>query len=201
MSSLKELQEMLRGLQPGEVSDPAPVATLLAKCWDELPGSEAAGMSGYKLLGRMEDVRWDPPVLSFGIERHGATVLRSTWAEVQYWDVDLQKATASLTGTSRRQVLPMQPRVTKKAMTALANEMADLVESRKADDRVEWLDDREAHVIVAQLFPESEGFRDTVSGRRRRFRGILEQVMSARGWETLRPYCFLRPDEEKPRER
>jgi hypothetical protein len=83
MSSLKELQEMLRGLQPGEVSDPAPVATLLAKCWDELPGSEDAGMRGYKLLGRMEDVRWDPPTIRFAIERHGATTLGSTRAEVQ----------------------------------------------------------------------------------------------------------------------
>jgi hypothetical protein len=95
----------------------------------------------------------------------------------------------------------MQPRVTKKAMTALANEMADLVESRKADGRVEWLDDREAHVIVAQLFPKRSGCKETVSGRRRRFREILEQVMSARGWEARGANWFRRIDEEKPRER
>ncbi len=39
-------------------------------------------------LGRMEDVRWEPPVLSFRIERHGAMGVGSTRAELQNWRVD-----------------------------------------------------------------------------------------------------------------
>jgi hypothetical protein len=59
----------------------------------------------------MEAVAWNPPVLTFRIERHGGTVLGSTRAELQHWHVDLERKTASLVKTGRRQLRPMQPRL------------------------------------------------------------------------------------------
>jgi len=77
---MKQLLEYLVSIQAGPISDTAQLETLLAACWDEFAGSEAEGMAGYKLHGRVDDVHWDSPVLTFVIERHGETVLGSTRA-------------------------------------------------------------------------------------------------------------------------
>ena len=61
----------------------------LAPVWDALAGDDG-GMTSRKLHGRMEVVLWNPPRLTFYIERHGATVLGSSRAEVQEWTVDLE---------------------------------------------------------------------------------------------------------------
>src|SRR5947208_12462125 len=49
---------------------------LLQGCWHNLQGSGETRMAAWK-LERIEQVRWDPPVLSFVVERHGAAVLGS----------------------------------------------------------------------------------------------------------------------------
>jgi len=36
-------------------------------------------MEGHKLKNRMESVMWNPPLLEFDIERHGATVNGAVW--------------------------------------------------------------------------------------------------------------------------
>jgi hypothetical protein len=59
---------------------------LLAASWDEFTG-DAGGMEGDKLLGRIEDVTWQPPKFTFTIERHGGTLMGSTRAELQDWEV------------------------------------------------------------------------------------------------------------------
>jgi hypothetical protein len=58
----------------------------------------------------MEDVAWQPPKLSFAVERHGGMVMGSTRADVQHWEVDLEKRTTSLAKAGRRQVsFPCRP--------------------------------------------------------------------------------------------
>lgn len=69
------------------------VAMRLAGCWHEFARSASKRMHAGK-LGRMEAVRWDPPVLSFTIERHGAMSAGSTRAELQQWRIDLDRKTA-----------------------------------------------------------------------------------------------------------
>src|SRR4051794_5739582 len=93
---IDKLQTYLSGLAPGPITDAAELEGLLEPCWHAFVGSDNGGMEGRKLLGRMEDGAWDPPLLTFTVERHGATVLGSTRAELQKWTVDLEKRTASL---------------------------------------------------------------------------------------------------------
>jgi hypothetical protein len=83
-TGVDRLRIYLATLPPGPISDPAALERLLAACWDEFTG-DYGGMEGYKLLGRMEDVTWGPPVLSFSVERHGGTVMGSSRAELQGW--------------------------------------------------------------------------------------------------------------------
>jgi hypothetical protein len=65
------LKKHLFGVAPGEIAETGRVTALLAGCWHEFVGGESQRMHAGK-LGRIENVRWEPPVLSFRIEGHGA---------------------------------------------------------------------------------------------------------------------------------
>jgi hypothetical protein len=80
---------------PGEVADTTELERLLAASWHKFSGDDG-GMSGQKLLGRMENVAWAPPKLTFTIERHGGTVRGSTRAELQHWEVNADQQTAAI---------------------------------------------------------------------------------------------------------
>ena len=104
--AVKQLKGLLTALPPGEVAVPGALIALLAGCWHELDGGAAEGMKTSK-LARMEDVRWESPILSFQLERHGALALGSTRAELQVWSVDCDNNLVSCAKSrSYRQRLP-----------------------------------------------------------------------------------------------
>jgi hypothetical protein len=80
--ALNRLRALLRDVEPWPVADASSLEGLLVGCWEQFAGGEAHGMSGDKLLGRMEEVTWAPPLLAFVIERHGGTVLGSSRTEL-----------------------------------------------------------------------------------------------------------------------
>ena len=57
-------------------------------------------------------------MLSFRIERHGGTVMGSTCAEVQFWDVDLDRCTAGIRDVTHRQLVKTAPRHDVKALAS-----------------------------------------------------------------------------------
>src|ERR1700680_3728363 len=89
--SLSALLKELESIPPGKVSgdDRQKILSHLAQSWNQLHGSDETSMESHK-IGRAEDLRWNPPVLSFTIEQHGATVRGSTRAELHEWFVDLR---------------------------------------------------------------------------------------------------------------
>jgi len=89
------LKKHLFALVPGEIAETGHVAALLAGGWHEFVGAESQRMHAGK-LGRIENVRWEPPVLSFRIERHGAMGVGSTRAELQHWRVDPRSKDCSM---------------------------------------------------------------------------------------------------------
>ena len=66
-------------LTSGRIHWTPEVEEVLASCWHNLNGGEEGGMEGHKLKNRMESVMWNPPLLEFDIERHGATVNGAVW--------------------------------------------------------------------------------------------------------------------------
>src|SRR5262245_9543483 len=110
MTGVDRLRAQLATLQPGKIPDTTDLEPLLAACWDEFTGDDG-GMEGHKLLGRMEDVTWEPPVLSFTVERHGRTVAGSSRADLQGWAVNVEKQTIFCEPLGHPQVRPMQPRL------------------------------------------------------------------------------------------
>ena len=119
----RNLRVLLAHTPPGAIHDTKPLLNVLSVCWDEFAGSGDQAMAPYK-LHRMEQASWNPPLLTFIIERHGGTVMGSTRAELQRWVVDVKAMTAKCDNVSHRQVSPMQRQLDVKP---LAEDVARLI--------------------------------------------------------------------------
>jgi hypothetical protein len=124
-----DFHRLCAALSPGPVVNVSAVERLLAACWDDLLGDDG-GMAGHKLVNRMEAVAWNPPVLTFCIERHGGMALGSTRAEMQHWQVDLERRTVTVVKTGHQQLRPMQPRLNVEAVVEEDNENCVVARSR-----------------------------------------------------------------------
>jgi hypothetical protein len=172
----------------GPVADTAAVGRLLAACWDELDADDG-GMVGYKLLGRMEDVAWQPPRLAFTVERHGATVLGSSRAELQRWTVDVAQRTATHGTIGHRQLEPMQARLD---VRPLAEEVAGVIVAQQDDERVTWRADGSVKVLIGKVLPKGSAVRETLAARRKRFRLALTERLAEEGWVEAGMNAFRR---------
>jgi hypothetical protein len=186
---MKELTGYLMSLNPGPVEQTSHLERLLTRVWDDLVGGDEAGMAGYKLIGRMERVEWNPPVLTFVVERHGGTVLGSTRAELERWTLDLDSQTATCERTGHRQLSSMAKRLD---VGYIADEIAVKIEGGEADDRIRWLPDGRVLVQMGKIFPRGSGFQQTVQARRKRLRGALIVRLSPRGWSHIGRNTFER---------
>ncbi len=117
------LRARVEGLDVGTIADrdeADEVESLLDDAWDGLDGSRDGCMKAGKLLGRVEKLAWEPPILSFVVKRHGGTVLGSTRAELQGWSININEETASMSPVGHRQVHPRSPRINRDQMVASA---------------------------------------------------------------------------------
>jgi hypothetical protein len=137
----------------------------------------------------MDNVEWSPPVLTFVIERHGGRALRSTWAELQRWAVDLDRRTATCERAGHRQLSPRSGRVD---VAAIADEIAGLIIGGVIDDRLRWFGGGRVRVEMGRIFPKASGYKQTVQGRRRRLRETLVEVLGRRGWGHLGRNTFAK---------
>ena len=181
------LQELLAAVPPGPVPDGTKLDKALATCWDDFRGSYEGGMKNDKLLGRMENVQWQSPVLTFTIERHGGTVNGSTRAELQHWELNLDYQTASIVKEGHRQLEPMAPRVSVKA---IAEEIAGLILSGSEDERILRLDDGSVKVRASRVFADGSGFKQTVAGRRKRLVECVRDQLVEHGWVSVTGNAF-----------
>jgi len=173
------LKAFLMSLPPGSDLDREQVEFLLAETWPSLRGSRAGGMQAHKIRGRTEDLSWNPPLLSFEIERHGGTVNGSTRAEMQRWCVDAAAHTAEIVSTRKRQLHAMAKRVNAKAPAAL---IAEAILNNHEHEMLKRYPDGRVKVLISSLFPQGLDFKQTVSGRRKRFRAALAPLIKELGW-------------------
>jgi hypothetical protein len=180
------LKERLDTFPLGEAADERverEIADLLADCWHEFYGSRAEGMHAGKLR-RLEYLRWDPPVLSFTIERHGGLVMGSTRADLQVWHIDLDRKTAECErGRRYRQLLPRAETV---RVEPIAKELAKRIASAKADKRLKWQSADTVRILMSKVFSYESGFKQTISGRRKRLRAKLGPLLAESGWREIR---------------
>lgn len=169
----------------------AVVEKLLAAGWHDLEGDHG-GMTADKLLGRMENPVWQPPLLTFRIERHGAVVMGSGRAEVQEWAVDLDRRTASLVKVTHRQLRPAQARLD---LHPVAWELAEAILAGRQDERLKWKGDSRVRLLIGKVLPERSAVKQTLSSRRRRLRETLARLLAPAGWVVVRANVFQKVED------
>ncbi len=171
-----DLRRFLNRIAPGIVSEWEELADLLTRCWNALMIEDTHGMTSAK-LDRMEQIRWNPPLLSFDIERHGGTVKGSVYAEIQTWNINVETQTASCTPGGKRLKRARQQRLN---MAPLVVDVVQLIKGRRANERLHWRDAR-VRVLIEKIIPHGVS-QQTVATRRKRFSMCLEQALKESGW-------------------
>lgn len=174
---MNDLIYFLTRTAPGKVPDTAKLEILLADSWDRLDGSSDSGMVGFKLMGRMENVHWRPPIVSFAIERHVARACGL--ALLQHWVVDLHHYTATVTKTEDRTLHPLSLRLSAEVAAA---EIAQSILDGDDDARFHWEEDGTACVVASWVFPRESGFGRTLGTRRRKLCNCVGDVLAEHGW-------------------
>jgi hypothetical protein len=173
---LLQLREALNQSAPESI-DKTEIETFLALCWHQLSVDDDGGMEGYKLRNRAEKLAWNSPYLTFRIERHGATVNGSVYAEVQSWSVNVDEGTAIITDRKNRQV-------DKKAavfkVEPLADEIGKAIIEHAQDGRLSWKNDNEVRILVGKIIPTTNS--QTTGSRRKRFWAALDGLIKPHGW-------------------
>ena len=146
IAALKAFLEMQK---LGPIDDKRRVANLVAGAWDELEIRDHTNMRADKLW-RMESPRWDPPVLLFDIERHGATVNGSSRATVYTWAIDISSGQATVGGEKVRQLTAMDKRLDVKPIAA---SLAEAIIAGRADERLKITKDGNLRLQIGSIIP------------------------------------------------
>lgn len=185
---MEALKKYLQKMPAGTIDETTELERLLAQYWHQLEGDHG-GMEGYKLCGRMEDVSWSPPTITFTIERHGGTVLGSTRAELQHFRVDVEQKTIDCSKFGYRQIRSRQSPVD---VGPIASEIARLILNAEQDDRLKWHGDERVSVRIGEIFPHYSAVQQTLTARRKRFRKALTEQLIVEGWKEVRPNFYER---------
>lgn len=174
--ALDKLRRLLERCPPGPVEEPDEVIRALAECWNIFKGSGDQAMEARK-VHRAEDAVWDPPRLSFTIERHGGTVKGSTRAEIQRWRVNIESAEADWDVVGIRQIRQRAPRWDARDA---AGEIAEAILTGAEHPSLKRSADGRYQVRTSTLVPP--GPKQAVEGRSQRLRRELEAILGPKGW-------------------
>lgn len=169
----------------GEVFDMSTLEILLSDCWDQLGTQGIGGMCSEKLVGRMENAKWDPPTLTFDIERHGGLTLGSTRSDIQRWEVNLCTATTDLKKVVYRQTVPRQSKLDVKP---LAGKISQLIRNNRDDPVVSWSENRsQVRVRIGKVkgLEADSAKKRTLENRRKRFHEALRSILEPMGWQYI----------------
>lgn len=173
-----DLRKYLDGSAPRNLSGWDELPDLLASCWDIWMTADTHGMTPEK-LGRMEQVTWNPPKLSFDIERHGGIGKGSINAEIQTWSIIVGTTlTASCNLSGKRLKRKGQQKL---KVEPLVVNVVHLIEGRMNDERLHWLSDSRVQVLIGKIIPEGSPSQ-TNAGRRKRFSKCLEHALKQCDW-------------------
>ena len=186
---MTDLWRFLDAAGPGPIADAEGLIKLLPAVWYEFDGADVEAMTSRK-IGRLASPTWQPPLLVFRIERHGALAMGGTRASGQIWTVDLRKKTAAVEESrSYRQVYP---RAAPLRVGPLVDELVERVVGGVDDPRLVWNADRSEVKLRVGLTIPDDGYQQTVQGRRRRLRAALQEALPAHGWNRARGDRYVR---------
>ncbi len=183
----KQFKTILVGINTGLLNDidTSRVQGFLAEHWDQLDKYVEGGMRGVKVVGRTEQMEWQPPVLSFKIERHGGIALGSSRAELQHWRLDTANCVATFNGDSYRQ---KRPKNRMPDVESIAREITPLILERREDDRLKWPGDGKVKILSDRILGGQYAPKETLEGWRKRLRKAVLRLIEPQGWVTKGAY-------------
>lgn len=193
MKALSELRNALQRIPAGKLNESAKqVESLLAAAWNEIDGTESEKTHAYKLIGRMENTEWHPPLLTFSIERHGGTCMGSTRADLHHWTIDVESGTATVQISGYRQ---LSPRNKPLKIQALVKSVIEKVQSGEKANFLVWKSPSEFRLLIGQVIPD-DCPNATLSGRRKRFSREFDVALAQVGWKRMQrgQHSFQRLD-------
>jgi len=182
---IDRLRDHLAQLDPGRLTDHDKAISLLQASWGQFDGCFSQNTTVDK-LDRAEDVAWNPPCLSFTLERHGGTAQGSSRAELYRWEVDLDTKTASCGTAGHRQMRPQDKRLD---VCPLAAEIAAIMLGDRADHRIKRFLDGHVNLLISSIIPHSNA--QTTKSRRERFRLALTEALGS-DWTEIRANSYRR---------
>ena len=182
------IRDYLKKLKPGRIADSSELKRLLAESWESLSGYNETGMDARK-VERAENLEWQPPNLTFEMERHRNTVMGSTRGELQLWTVNVDRWQAECVTVGHRQLKPMSKRLD---TASLAAEIRRCVVSGLDDERLKWSSDRTTVKVLTPALSLANSNRQS-KDRRKRFRLALEKELAEVGWKGVRRDVFASP--------
>lgn len=174
------LRSMLVDRQPGPVDAELEdqIMQILSADWDGISGATAAAMNSGK-LDRREDMSWDPPNLSFRIERHGGMAFGSTRAELQRWTANLDTGEVRCSADGYRQ---LRERAAVFKHDQVASELLSSVAMGRGGEGINFLSPSRVEVTLKAFLPP--GAKETMNGRRRRLKQAIIQQAKRIGWSS-----------------
>jgi hypothetical protein len=139
-------------------------------------------MTREKLAGRVLNVHWSPPVLSFDVDRGADGATR----ELQPWQVDAQDGTAWIPAELRRELPP------KTGAADLALSLVRDIVAGRGSLAVMRRPDGAVSIRPGDVPGLDVGFVETLPGRHGRFRAVLESAMLEAGFTKTGRYRFRR---------
>jgi len=194
--NLNEFKRYLYNLKKGEINDKKTsenVVELLANAWDDLDKSIDDKTTSEKIKHRAEKLQWNPPVLQFMIERHGAVARGSIRAELLLWEVNVETGKAEMNPHSGRykEIGVRQPRYKPEKD---AESILSKILNKNKDEWLTWKNNDTVRINIGKIIPYS-GPKDTVTRRRRRLGEEIQKRLESNGWELVEgtsPHTYKR---------
>ncbi len=181
---MQELRNYLASLPTGPIAAPSHLKRLLASCWNDFEGSHQENMKADKLGNRqMEEVEWEPPILSFTIERYRVTLLGSAQTERHRWEVNVGTKEAICYNPGFRRIQPRQP---PRNVAPIVKEVVRLIRSHQETEWLKWNKDGSVRVVIGKVFPVFPNLNKHLIWQRERFRTKVEESLTTAGWMKIK---------------
>lgn len=179
---METLINYLKNVDPGLILETQQLERVLASNWYEFEGVEIESMENWKVLYRMENVVWQPPVLSFSIERHGSYMMGGSRAQMHRWSLNLETKKAEMKVIGYRQLIKRSPNLD---VNSMVDEIANIIVNHIEDERIKWYPDGSVRIYIGKLIPAKDTYKQTLIERRKRFKERLQQKLNESGWELV----------------
>jgi hypothetical protein len=184
--AVEHLKRALLKLHPGAVSEEYVPAVLnaLEAAWPLFSGCGEESTFASK-VHRAESLRWEAPLLSFILERHGRTVYGSSRADLHYWQINLDTREAYIIKNSTRQLRPIDRPL---KVQPIAEKLADAIVNQREEEVIVRKSPSLVYLKIGQIIPET--YKQTTASRRKRLRKALTEALKPTGWNEVRPNVY-----------